>query len=159
MPDNILIIDINLIDNPGRDVRVGREISEYDDLLISIRESGILQPILVRPREGRYEVIAGNRRLQCARQLGLGEIPALVVVDSVTRLLPGVLGNAESAQKESHSEEGVLEYPQYTKPEVFEEYTVPEVLLSGNHGEIEKWRQAQSRSNSEKHNSDKGSDV
>ena len=88
-----------------------------------------------------------------------GEIPALVVVDSVTRLLPGVLGNAESAQKESHSEEGVLEYPQYTKPEVFEEYTVPEVLLSGNHGEIERWRQAQSRSNSEKHNSDKGSDV
>ena len=86
--ENSYNIDINLVDSPGRDMRVGREISEYDDLLISIRENGILQPILVRPREGRYEVIAGHRRLQVARQLGLSEIPALVrhATDSETAI-------------------------------------------------------------------------
>jgi len=69
-----------------------------------------------------------------------GEIPAMLVVDSVTRLLPGVLGNEESAVFESHSEDGYLEHAQYTKPEEFEGWKVPEVLLSGNHKEIEKWR-------------------
>lgn len=79
-----------------------------------------------------------------------GEIPAMVLVDSLTRLIPGVLGNEESAEKESHKENGYLEHPQYTKPEEFfpegesalggQGWKVPEVLLSGNHGEIEKWR-------------------
>lgn len=74
-----------------------------------------------------------------------GEIPAMVVIDSVTRLLPGVLGNAESAIDESHSQEGYLEYPQYTKPEEFNGWKVPDVLLSGNHKEIEKWRKEKSK--------------
>ena len=69
-----------------------------------------------------------------------GEIPAMLVVDSVTRLLPGVLGNELSAVNESHSEDGYLEHAQYTKPEEFEGWKVPEVLLSGNHKEIELWR-------------------
>ncbi|HLN19021.1 MAG TPA: tRNA (guanosine(37)-N1)-methyltransferase TrmD [Patescibacteria group bacterium] len=68
-----------------------------------------------------------------------GEIPAMVVVDSITRLLPGVLGNSESAVTESHSAEGYLEYPQYTKPENYNDWKVPEILLSGNHEEIMKW--------------------
>lgn len=72
------LIDTNLIDNPGRDSRMGHEVSELDDLYVSIRESGILQPILVRPRGDRYEVIAGNRRLAVARKLGLEQVPALV---------------------------------------------------------------------------------
>lgn len=75
-----------------------------------------------------------------------GELPALIIMDSVTRLIPGSLGNNESSIDESHSEAGVLEYPQYTKPAVFEAegqmYPVPEVLTSGNHGEIAKWRKA-----------------
>jgi tRNA (guanine37-N1)-methyltransferase len=75
-----------------------------------------------------------------------GELPALIMMDSVTRLIPGALGNNESAVDESHSEVGILEYPQYTKPAVFEAegqtYPVPEVLTSGNHGEIAKWRKA-----------------
>lgn len=74
-----------------------------------------------------------------------GEIPAMLLVDSVSRLLPGVLGNEQSAVIESHSEEGYLEFPQYTKPEEFNGWKVPEVLLSGNHGEIEKWRKAQTK--------------
>lgn len=69
-----------------------------------------------------------------------GEAAAVVIADAVTRLLPGVLGNDASNQGESHSEPGLLGYPQYTRPEVYNEWPVPEVLLSGNHGEIEKWR-------------------
>lgn len=74
-----------------------------------------------------------------------GEIPAMAIVDAVARLIPGVLGNEESAETESHSVEGTLEYPQYTKPEIFREYTVPQVLLSGNHQAIAVWREKQSR--------------
>lgn len=69
-----------------------------------------------------------------------GEIPAMVVVDSVIRLLPGVLGKDESSTDESHKEPGYLEYPQYTRPEDYKGWKVPKVLLSGNHKEIEKWR-------------------
>ncbi len=71
-----------------------------------------------------------------------GEIAAMVVVDAVVRLLPGVLGSGESLINESHTG-GLLEYPQYTRPEVFRGWAVPEILLSGNHGEIEKWRREQ----------------
>ncbi len=75
-----------------------------------------------------------------------GEIPAMVVVDSITRLLPGVLGNDQSAIYESHSEDGYLEHAQYTKPEEFNKWKVPKILLSGHHGEIEKWRKKKSKS-------------
>lgn len=71
-----------------------------------------------------------------------GELPALTIVEAVARLLPGVLGKDESSADESHSEEGVLEYPQYTKPADFRGMKVPPVLLSGNHAEITKWRAA-----------------
>jgi tRNA (guanine37-N1)-methyltransferase len=69
-----------------------------------------------------------------------GEIPAMVVVDSVIRLLPGVLGKDESSADESHKEPGYLEYPQYTRPEDYKGWKVPKVLLSGNHKKIEEWR-------------------
>lgn len=72
-----------------------------------------------------------------------GEIPAMIIVDSVARLLPGVLGHDESSQDESHSE-GLLEYPQYTRPEEYEGKKVPEILLSGNHPQIDKWRKQES---------------
>jgi tRNA (guanine37-N1)-methyltransferase len=68
-----------------------------------------------------------------------GEIPATVIVDAVVRLLPGVLGDPGAARKDSYAE-GLLEYPQYTRPPVYRGYPVPEVLLSGNHAEIERWR-------------------
>ncbi|MGA3291876.1 MAG: tRNA (guanosine(37)-N1)-methyltransferase TrmD [Candidatus Microgenomates bacterium] len=69
-----------------------------------------------------------------------GEIPAMVLVDSVIRLIPGVLGKDESSVDESHKEPGYLEYPQYTRPEDYKGWKVPGVLLSGNHAEIDKWR-------------------
>ncbi|HHO53347.1 MAG TPA: tRNA (guanosine(37)-N1)-methyltransferase TrmD [Deltaproteobacteria bacterium] len=72
-----------------------------------------------------------------------GEIAAVVVIDAVARLVPGVLGNAASAEEESFSE-GRLEYPQYTRPRSFRGHEVPEILLSGHHAQIEAWRRAQS---------------
>ena len=71
-----------------------------------------------------------------------GALPAMVVVDAVTRLLPGVLGDEQSSQDESFSH-GTLEYPHYTRPAEFRGMKVPEILLSGNHAEIEKWRREQ----------------
>lgn len=72
-----------------------------------------------------------------------GELPAMIIVDSVVRLLPGVLGGEKSAEIESFSEENVLEFPQYTRPEEFRGMKVPDVLLNGHHAEIEKWRESQ----------------
>ncbi len=72
-----------------------------------------------------------------------GEIPAMVLVDSVVRLIPGLL-DKEATQIESHSAEGELEYPQYTRPEIYNDWEVPEILLSGNHKEIDKWRKENS---------------
>lgn len=69
-----------------------------------------------------------------------GELPAMVVADSVVRLLPGVLGGETSAEIESFSDGETLEFPQYTRPEEFRGANVPDILLSGHHGEIEKWR-------------------
>lgn len=69
-----------------------------------------------------------------------GELPAMTVIDSVVRLIPGVLGGEMSAQIESFSDGETLEYPQYTRPEVFNGLEVPKILLSGNHAEIAKWR-------------------
>ena len=69
-----------------------------------------------------------------------GELPALVMIDSIVRLIPGVLGGEQSAEIESFSDGDNIEYPQYTKPADFRGMKVPDILLSGNHGEIAKWR-------------------
>jgi len=79
-----------------------------------------------------------------------GEPAALSVLDAVIRLLPGVLGSADSAVLDSFSEEGILDWPHYTRPEEFEGKRVPDVLLSGNHAEIDKWRQKESEKRSRK---------
>ena len=73
-----------------------------------------------------------------------GELPAMVLVDVIVRLLPGALGSPESAGDESHSQ-GLLEYPHYTRPAAFRGWKVPEILLSGNHAEVERWRREQAR--------------
>ena len=72
-----------------------------------------------------------------------GELPALVIADAVVRLIPGVLGSDESAAADSHSD-GLLEYPQFTRPAEFRGWNVPEILLSGNHAKIAAWRREQS---------------
>lgn len=77
-----------------------------------------------------------------------GELPAMTIIDSIVRLIPGVLGGETSAEIESFSDGETLEYPQYTRPEEFRGMKVPDVLLSGHHGEIAKWRAENSKKSS-----------
>jgi tRNA (guanine37-N1)-methyltransferase len=98
---------------------------------------------------GRYEGIDERVRSFVDEEVSIGdyiltggELASMVVIDAVTRLLPGVLGDANSLKEESFTE-CLLEAPQYTRPRVFRNMSVPEVLLSGNHAEIERWRQEQ----------------
>jgi len=106
---------------------------------------------------GRYEGIDERVVSHVDEELSLGdyvlsggEPAALCVLDAVIRLLPGALGDAESAVQDSFADEGLLDWPHYTRPETFEGQAVPEVLLSGNHAEIERWRRAQARERTHK---------
>lgn len=105
---------------------------------------------------GRYEGYDERITSLVDRQISIGnyvltggEIPAMVVTDAVTRLIPGVLGGETSAALESFSDEQVVEYPHYTRPEEFRGMSVPDVLLSGNHAEIAKWRKSQQQASEE----------
>lgn len=75
--------------------------------------------------------------------LGGGEVASMVMIEAITRLIPGVLGNPLSLAEESHNDEGYLEYPNFTKPQEWRGISVPEILLSGNHAEIAQWRSQQ----------------
>lgn len=136
----------------------------------------LLTPAGERLTQGLVKELAGLKRLilLCGRyegfderiRLGLkprevsigdficngGEVPAMVVIDTVVRYVPGVLGDEESVTEESHSEPGRLEYPQYTRPRVFRGMEVPDILLSGNHQAIAKWRREQSEQRSKRDN-------
>lgn len=97
---------------------------------------------------GRYEGYDERITTAVDEQLSVGEfiltggeLPAMIIADAATRLIPGVLGGATSAELESYSQPGVIEHPHYTRPEEFQGLKVPEVLLSGHHAQIEKWRQ------------------
>jgi len=110
---------------------------------------------------GHYEGFDGRIRETLADdELSIGDyvltngaLPAMVVIDAVTRLLPGVLGDDESSRDESFSA-GLLEYPQYTRPAEFRGLKVPDVLVSGNHAEIEKWRREQAKLRTERQRPD-----
>src|SRR5258708_10325729 len=105
---------------------------------------------------GRYEGFDERIRVGLApREISIGdficnggEVPAMVVIDTVVRYVPGVLGDEKSVDEESHSVPGLVEYPQYTRPRVFRGMEVPEILLSGNHEAIAEWRRRQSEARS-----------
>ena len=82
--------------------------------------------------------------------LGGGEVASMVMIEAITRLIPGVLGNPDSLAEESHNSEGYLEYPNFTKPAQWRDIDVPEILLSGNHAAIAKWRSEQAQIRAEK---------
>ena len=82
--------------------------------------------------------------------LGGGEVASLVMIEAITRLIPGVLGNPDSLAEESHNVDGYLEYPNYSKPQEWRGIPVPEILLSGNHAEIAKWRELQANERAKK---------
>ena len=126
--------------------QIARELSQEKDLLLVT---------------GHYEGFDERvRTLLADDELSIGDyvltngaLPAMVVIDAVTRLLPGVLGDDASSADESFSA-GLLEYPQYTRPAEFRGEKVPDVLLSGNHAEIEKWRREQAKLRTEKRRPD-----
>ncbi len=116
---------------------IARELAQVDDLLLICGHyEGFDERI--RERLAHDELSIGDYVLTN------GSLPAMVVIDAVTRLLPGALGDDQSATEESFSN-GLLEYPQYTRPAEFQGMKVPEVLLSGNHAEIARWRAEQAR--------------
>jgi tRNA (guanine37-N1)-methyltransferase len=116
---------------------------------------------------GRYEGFDERIRLGLRpREISIGdfvcnggEVPAMVVIDTVVRYVPGVLGDPESVTEESHSEEGRLEYPQYTRPRVFRGMAVPEILLSGNHPAVAQWRREQSLARSQRADASDNSEL
>lgn len=116
--------------------RKAKELASYDNLvLLCGHYEGVDERIL--ELEVDEELSVGDYVLTG------GELPAMVIIDCVSRFIPGVLGSAESAEDESFSD-GLLEYPQYTRPAVFRDMAVPEVLLNGNHALIAKWRRERS---------------
>jgi tRNA (guanine37-N1)-methyltransferase len=125
---------------------IARELAQEKDLLLV---TGHYEGFDERVREGLAdaELSIGDYVLTN------GALPAMVLIDAVTRLLPGVLGDDESSRDESFSQ-GLLEYPQYTRPAEFRGMKVPDVLVSGNHAEIEKWRRGQAKLRTEKQRPD-----
>ena len=118
------------------DQQLAQQLAGYQHLaLISGRYEGLDER--VREHLATDEISVGDYVLTG------GELPALVIIDAVTRLLPGVLGDPEGAQKDSHSS-GLLEHPHYTRPPLFRGWGVPEVLMSGDHARIARWRREQS---------------
>ena len=116
---------------------IARELAEAEDLLLV---TGHYEGFDERVREG----LADDELSIGDYVLTNGALPAMVVIDAVTRLLPGVLGDDESSRDESFSH-GLLEYPQYTRPAEFRGMKVPDILVSGHHAEIEKWRREQAK--------------
>jgi len=116
---------------------IARELAQLDDLLLI---SGHYEGFDERVREH----LADDELSIGDYVLTNGALPVMVIIDAVTRLLPGALGDDESVHEESFSH-GLLEYPQYTRPAEFRGMSVPEVLLSGNHAQIAKWRDEQAR--------------
>jgi len=118
------------------DQRVAEELAKYKEMILIC---GHYEGVDERVREHLVtdEISIGDYILSG------GELAAMVVVDAMVRLLPGALGSEESVGDDSHTS-GILEYPQYTRPHSFRGWDVPDVLLSGNHGEIASWRREQS---------------
>ena len=130
-------IPIILLTPQGRvfDQRVAEELSNYERIaLLCGRYEGVDERI--REHLVTDEISIGDYVLTG------GELPALMIIDAVSRLLPGVLGDPTGAEDDSHSM-GLLEYPHYTKPSSFRDWSVPEILLSGDHAKIDKWRREQ----------------
>ena len=143
-----------------RSVKSGADLSDDTPvILLTPQGTPLTQPIVERLATfddllvicGRYEGVDERVREHVATceisvgdyVLSGGELAAMVIVDAVTRLIPGAVGSIESTEDDSFST-GLLQFPQYTRPAVYEGSEVPDVLLSGNHGEIERWRRRES---------------
>jgi tRNA (guanine37-N1)-methyltransferase len=137
--ENIARVPVILLTPQGRVLTqdIARELTQYNEMIFICGEyEGIDERI--REHLVTDEISIGDYVLSG------GDLAAMVVINTVVRLLPGFLGSAESLISESHTG-GLLEYPQYTRPPEFRQWAVPEVLLSGNHAQIAKWRENQAK--------------
>jgi len=138
-PQNDKKTRVVILDPAGKkfDQKMAKKFSKLDRLvLIAGRYEGF---------DARIYKLADERVSVGDYVLAGGELPALTITEAVARLVPGVLGNIESLKSETHNTEGEKDFPNYTKPAEFKGLKVPKVLLSGNHAEIEKWREKNSK--------------
>jgi tRNA (guanine37-N1)-methyltransferase len=147
-PDAVLIVP-----SPAGELftqRMARDLADESHLVFACgRYEGIDQRVVDHySARGRVRLVSLGDYV-----LNGGEVAAMAVVEAVSRLVPGVVGNPESLVEESH-EDGLLEYPSYTKPPVWRDHEVPAVLLSGNHGAIAAWRRDQSLERTRRHRPD-----
>jgi len=121
--------------------RMARELADESQLAFACgRYEGIDQRVIDEYAErGRVRLVSLGDYV-----LNGGEVAAMAMIEAVARLVPGMVGNPESLVEESHEDDGLLEYPIYTKPAVWRDRAVPEILLSGNHARIAQWRREQS---------------
>ncbi len=118
--------------------KVAKRLAKYDQLIFLCgRYEGVAHRVEEYVADAVFSI--GNYVLTG------GELPALAMIDAIARMVPGVLGSKESLKQESHDQEGLLEYPQYTRPEIYKKWKVPDVLLSGDHTKIAEWRKNQKR--------------
>jgi tRNA (guanine37-N1)-methyltransferase len=147
LPNRSAAARVVLLSAQGRlfDQSVAQELSGFEELLLICgRYEGVDERVA--------EFLADEEISIGDYVLSGGELGAAIVLDAVARLLPGVLGNEDSSRNESFSDEneGLLDCPQYTRPAEFRGWKVPEVLLSGNHAEIKRWRREASRAKTER---------
>lgn len=159
-----MVMQVEPIARAVKDVQSMHNIKKQRVILLAAKGKRFTQRDAERLRDydqlilicGRYEGVDERVAIHIADEefsigdyvLTGGELGAMVIADSVVRLLPGVLGNDESAVYESYSTDGYTEHPHYTKPEEFNEWRVPEVLLSGHHAHIAQWREQHSNTSS-----------
>ncbi len=163
-----MVLRVDIIDRALRDLRLKVKDKRLKIILLTPQGQKFDQKLAVKLSKyktivlicGRYEGFDERIRSLVDMEISIGdfvltggEIPALVVLDTVARLVPGVVGKEESLVHESFSD-GLLEYPQYTRPEVFDKQKVPKVLLSGNHAKIDQWRKAEALKRTKKRRPD-----
>lgn len=150
-----MVMRVDIIDNAIKSIKAGERESKSKVILLDAGGKKFTQKKALQLSKdehlilicGHYEGVDHRVHEHIADEvisigdyvLSGGEIPAMVMVDTITRLLPGALGNEQSLAEESHND-GEIEYPQYTRPEEYNGWKVPEILLGGNHAEIKKWR-------------------
>lgn len=157
-------VNATVATDPQRTLTIGERPPRQRTVLMGARGRRFTQQVAAELSEqydhivfvcGRYEGVDERVLEYIDEEISLGdfvltggELAAATMMDAVARLVPEVLGHDLSAVEESHSTEGYIEHPHYTRPEEFEGHRVPDILLSGNHGEIAKWRQEQSKQQS-----------
>ena len=145
------VVDLIILTPAGRvfDQRYAEELSKSENIIFACgRYEGIDARVEQYYRDVEsvrvHEISIGNYVLNG------GEVAALAIIESIVRLIPGVIGNPESLSEESHNEIGEVEYPVYTKPAQWRGINVPEILTSGNHGAIARWRQEEAKRRSQR---------